>query len=101
MMISLQKLKKSYDTSGSGGSGPAVDEVSLEVQPGEFFTLLGPSGCGKTTTLRMLAGLIEPDEGRIVVERKVLLRQGERRGRTPKPPRGWEWCSSPTPSGLT
>jgi len=40
----------------------AVDEVSLEIQRGEFFSVLGPSGCGKTTTLRLLAGLEEPDE---------------------------------------
>ena len=34
----------------------AVDEISLEIESGEFFSLLGPSGCGKTTTLRMIAG---------------------------------------------
>jgi iron(III) transport system ATP-binding protein len=65
-MISLQSLRKTYDTGGDG-HGPAVDGIDLEVAPGEFFTLLGPSGCGKTTTLRMLAGLIAPDDGRIVV----------------------------------
>jgi iron(III) transport system ATP-binding protein len=43
----------------------AAREVSLAVQPGEFVTLLGPSGCGKTTTLRMIAGFEQPDEGRI------------------------------------
>jgi spermidine/putrescine transport system ATP-binding protein len=43
----------------------AVDGVSLEICAGEFFSLLGPSGCGKTTTLRMIAGFEEPDEGRV------------------------------------
>ena len=43
----------------------AVDGISLEIAAGEFFSLLGPSGCGKTTTLRMIAGFEEPDEGRI------------------------------------
>jgi spermidine/putrescine transport system ATP-binding protein len=43
----------------------AVDDISLEIAGGEFFSLLGPSGCGKTTTLRMIAGFEEPDEGRI------------------------------------
>src|SRR6266852_891072 len=43
----------------------AVDRVDLEVEPGEFFTLLGPSGSGKTTTLRLIAGFESPDEGRI------------------------------------
>jgi iron(III) transport system ATP-binding protein len=43
----------------------AMDDLSLEIQEGEFLVLLGPSGCGKTTTLRCLAGLETPDEGRI------------------------------------
>ena len=43
----------------------AVDEVSLDVRPGEFFSLLGPSGCGKTTLLRIVAGFEKPDRGRV------------------------------------
>ena len=43
----------------------AVDDVSLDIAPGEFFSLLGPSGCGKTTSLRMIAGFERPDLGRI------------------------------------
>ncbi len=46
----------------------AVDDLSLELTGGEFFTLLGPSGCGKTTTLRMIAGFEQPDKGRITIE---------------------------------
>src|SRR5438105_1042087 len=49
------------------GTVPAVDGVSFSIQPGEIFTLLGPSGCGKTTTLRLVAGLEEPDDGEILV----------------------------------
>ncbi len=43
----------------------AADHITLEIKDGEFFTLLGPSGCGKTTTLRIIAGLEKPDEGRV------------------------------------
>jgi spermidine/putrescine transport system ATP-binding protein len=43
----------------------AVDDVSIEIAPGEFFSLLGPSGCGKTTTLRMIGGFEEPTSGRV------------------------------------
>jgi spermidine/putrescine transport system ATP-binding protein len=47
------------------GTVIAVDSLDIDVRPGEFLSLLGPSGCGKTTTLRMLAGFEEPDEGQI------------------------------------
>jgi spermidine/putrescine transport system ATP-binding protein len=52
------------------GGVDAVDDVSLEIAEGEFFSLLGPSGCGKTTTLRMVAGFELPDAGRIVMQGK-------------------------------
>ncbi|HLX19494.1 MAG TPA: ATP-binding cassette domain-containing protein, partial [Gaiellaceae bacterium] len=45
----------------------AVDGVSMTIGEGEFFSMLGPSGCGKTTTLRMIAGFISPDEGRVLL----------------------------------
>ena len=50
------------------GDFTAVDDVDLEIEQGEFFSLLGPSGCGKTTTLRMLAGFDVPTEGSILLE---------------------------------
>jgi len=49
------------------GAVKAVDQVSLAVKPGEFFSLLGPSGCGKTTLLRILAGFEQPDRGRVLL----------------------------------
>jgi iron(III) transport system ATP-binding protein len=59
--IEIDGLSKRY------GSLAAVEGLSLEVADGEFVTLLGPSGCGKTTTLRLLAGFLEPDAGSIRV----------------------------------
>ncbi|NDD13358.1 MAG: ATP-binding cassette domain-containing protein, partial [Betaproteobacteria bacterium] len=50
-----------------GGKAPAVDQIELTVKDGEFLVLVGPSGCGKTTTLRMLAGLEEVNQGRILI----------------------------------
>src|SRR5215211_873764 len=58
-LLSLKNISRSF------GSTRAVDDVSLDVNQGEFFGLLGPSGCGKTTTLRMIAGLERPDSGLI------------------------------------
>src|ERR1700693_3186697 len=46
----------------------AVAGISLDMPPGEFFSLLGPSGCGKTTTLRMIAGFEKPSEGQILLD---------------------------------
>jgi len=54
------------------GDVVAVNKVSFEVGHGEFFALLGPSGCGKTTTLRLIAGLEEPDEGEIYIDGRVV-----------------------------
>ncbi len=50
------------------GEVVAVDHVSLQIQDGEFFSMLGPSGCGKTTTLRMIAGFEQPTEGEIFID---------------------------------
>ena len=60
-MIEIQNLVKRY------GKFTAVDGVSLDVQPGEIHGFLGPNGAGKTTTIRMIAGLLKPTEGRIMV----------------------------------
>jgi putative spermidine/putrescine transport system ATP-binding protein len=57
--VRLDGVRKSF------GAVAAVDGVDLEIPTGEFFTLLGPSGSGKTTTLRLIAGFEQPDEGRI------------------------------------
>ena len=54
------------------GEFVAVDDIDLEVRAGEFVSLLGPSGCGKTTTLRMIAGFLEPSDGSIEMDGKLL-----------------------------
>ena len=54
------------------GDVVAVDDLSLRIREGEFFSLLGPSGCGKTTTLRLIGGLERPDEGDVLISGEVV-----------------------------
>ena len=62
-MLKLENVSKSYGSDGM----KAVDSVSFEVKPGEIFGFLGPNGAGKTTTLKMIVGLLKPDEGNIFI----------------------------------
>jgi iron(III) transport system ATP-binding protein/putative spermidine/putrescine transport system ATP-binding protein/spermidine/putrescine transport system ATP-binding protein len=66
--LSLDRLVKRYDEQ------IAVNAVSLSIRDGEFVSLLGPSGCGKSTILRMIAGLIEPSSGRILIDDRDVTR---------------------------
>ena len=70
-MIAVQNLVKIY------GRFKAVDGVSLNIEPGEIHGFLGPNGAGKTTTMRMIAGLLKPTSGRILVNNHDLEREPE------------------------
>ncbi len=70
-MIAVYDLVKQY------GTFTAVDGVTLEVKPGEIHGFLGPNGAGKTTTLRMIAGLLRPSSGRVVVNGHDLAAEPE------------------------
>jgi spermidine/putrescine transport system ATP-binding protein len=61
-VVKLNRVTKYF------GSVTAVNDISLDIREGEFFSLLGPSGCGKSTTLRMVAGFEEPDRGSIHIQ---------------------------------
>lgn len=65
-IIELHNIVKNY------GAVTVVDHINLTIYENEFVTLLGPSGCGKTTTLRMIGGFENPDEGQIVVNGKEI-----------------------------
>ena len=65
-IVSIRALRKTFP------GAAAVDDLDLEIGDGEFVSLLGPSGCGKTTTLRLLAGFLQPDAGEIRVAGNVI-----------------------------
>ena len=61
-MVKLSNVTKKF------GSKIAVDQVTLELKPGEIFGFLGPNGAGKTTTIKMIVGILAQDQGEIIVE---------------------------------
>ena len=69
-LIEIEHLRKVYP----GAAAPAVDDLSLQVQAGEFLTLLGPSGSGKTTTLMLLAGFETPTAGQVRLDGRPIER---------------------------
>ena len=68
-IVTFEEATRTYPNSDR----PAVDRLNLEVRDGEFLVLVGPSGCGKTTTLRMLAGLENVDDGAILIDGKNVV----------------------------
>ena len=63
-MLSIQNVSKTY----SKGKVKAVDDISLEVRPGEIFGFIGPNGAGKTTTIKMITGILPIDQGKITIQ---------------------------------
>lgn len=68
--VSIKELTKVYP----GATLPSLDRLSLEIPTGELTALLGPSGCGKTTTMKMIAGLLEPTSGDVTFDGRSVLR---------------------------
>ncbi len=88
-MLKLAHVSKSY-----GDSVKAVDDLTLHIRPGEIFGFLGPNGAGKTTTIKMIVGILEPDEGSIVLKdfdtRKESIRSKKQMGFVPDEANLWD-----------
>ena len=65
-IVELKNISVSFD------GEKILDAINLDIKDKEFITFLGPSGCGKTTTLRLIAGFLEPDEGEIIFENQKI-----------------------------
>lgn len=92
-MIDVESVSKTF--SGRAGTVTALHDVSLQVAEGEFVAVVGPSGCGKSTLLRLVAGLIEPDSGRIRIagESAVDARNDKLLGFAPQSPALLPWAT--------
>ncbi|MCC7484277.1 MAG: ABC transporter ATP-binding protein [Burkholderiales bacterium] len=75
----LEGVAKTYETR-EGDSVPALEPTDLGIEPGQFVAIVGPSGCGKSTTLALIAGLLAPSAGRIVLDGEVVRRPHPRIG---------------------
>ncbi|MHA2353355.1 MAG: ABC transporter ATP-binding protein, partial [Candidatus Thorarchaeota archaeon] len=69
--LSVRNLSKSYPN-GDSEEIEVLDDISFEVHEGELLGIVGPSGCGKTTLLKIIAGLLEPDEGQVFIDGKEV-----------------------------
>ena len=79
-MLVVRNVSKRFPKQGRQGEEfAALEKVSFEVRRGEFVSVLGPSGCGKTTLIRIIAGLIPPDEGEVVVNGALVVAPGRDR----------------------
>lgn len=70
MIVKIDNVYKSYN------KNPVIKAISLDIEKGERVVILGPSGCGKTTLLRMLAGFIYPDYGKIIIDDQIVAKDG-------------------------
>ncbi len=71
IIVKIENVSKSYNKT------PVIREMSLDIEKGERVVILGPSGCGKTTLLRMIAGFIHPDKGRLSINGKSVADNGK------------------------
>ena len=76
----VRNLRKSFRSQRSEEPIDVFDDISFEVRPSEFISLVGPSGCGKTTFLRILDGLIPRDDGEILLDGKAVIKPGPDKG---------------------
>ena len=93
MGTKLEVRNLCYSYHALEGETKALDEISFDVRDGEFFAIVGPSGCGKSTLLSLLCGLIEPEEGKILIDGKARGESGAAIGYMLQRDHLFEWRS--------
>lgn len=92
--IKLEDVRKTFPPTHPGEPTViALEKINAEIEPGEFITLIGPSGCGKSTFLRLVAGLTEPDEGEIFLDKRIIEGPGSDRGLVFQDPTLFPWLT--------
>lgn len=91
--LKLEKVSKSFAKVENDEVTHALNEVSLTMQSGEFISLVGPSGCGKSTILRLVAGLINPTTGKLLMDDKEILKPSPERGMVFQKPTLFPWLT--------
>ena len=87
MFLSIQNVQKSF------ANEQVLKDINLNIEKGEFVSLLGPSGCGKSTLLNIVAGLLSPSEGNITLENQTIIKPGKDRGMVFQQPALFPWLS--------
>lgn len=93
MSLKLEQVSKSFAGSGKEEITHALGCIDLEVQPGEFISLVGPSGCGKSTILRLIAGLVVPTTGSLTLNDRQIAGTDPSRGMAFQKPTLFPWLT--------
>ena len=87
LFLSIQNVQKSF------ANEQVLKDIDLNIEKGEFVSLLGPSGCGKSTLLNIVAGLLSPTEGTVTLENQPIIKPGKDRGMVFQQPALFPWLS--------
>lgn len=91
--LKLNKVSKSFIRTDAEGITNALENISLEINPGDFVSIVGPSGCGKSTILRLIAGLIIPTTGAITLNDEEIKGTDPKRGMVFQKPTLFPWLT--------
>ena len=93
ILLKLENISKSFAKEENDQVTHALDQINLQMESGEFISLVGPSGCGKSTVLRLVAGLIQPTLGKVTVNGEEVTGPSPERGMVFQKPTLFPWLT--------